>query len=82
LAKSDTAETHTATGPVEVSLYAVSLTIFRPDEPADSYLFRPFWKVMGLPHDLPTIDVLIGMDLIREIVLTINGPAGSFALTF
>jgi hypothetical protein len=38
--------------------------------------------VTGLAHSLPGIDVLIGLDLVRELVLTVDGPAGRFALAF
>ena len=35
-----------------------------------------------LPHDLDDVDVLFGLDLLREVVLTVDGPAGRFSFDF
>jgi hypothetical protein len=74
--------TQTASGSVAVDLYDVSLTLFDPAGGPRTSFFRPAWTVMGLPHDLPTVDALIGMDLINELVLTVDGPARRFTLAF
>jgi hypothetical protein len=75
------ASTTTASGPVVVSLYRVSLTLYDPARsPADALVFGST-TVTELAFDLPDADVLIGLDLIRALVFTVDGPAGQFALS-
>jgi len=74
--------TQTAGGPIRVNLFDVSLTIYDPAAPPGSFLVRPQWSVTDLPQDLPMVDVLIGLDLIRQIYLNIEGPSGHFTLSF
>ena len=76
------ASTQTAAGPAPVALYKISFTIYDPAGGPGTGLFRGTWAVTNLPVDLPDVDVLFGMDLIREIVLTVNGPGQTFALDF
>jgi hypothetical protein len=38
--------------------------------------------VTGLPHDLDNVDILFGLDLLREVVLTADGPGQTFSLNF
>jgi hypothetical protein len=45
-------------------------------------LSRANWLVTDLPQDLADVDVLFGMDLLRELVLTVDGPAQTFTLDF
>jgi hypothetical protein len=45
-------------------------------------LMRPDWLVTGLAQDLGDVDVLFGLDLLREVVLTVNGPGKTFSLDF
>jgi hypothetical protein len=75
-------QTHTASGVATVQYYRVSLTLFDPTTAGAPTMFRPTWTVTNLPHDLPDTDVIIGMDLIDEIILNINGPGKQFTLTF
>ena len=77
-----TVSTTTAAGSARIPVYQISLTIFDTALPPADILHRDTWTVTGLPHDLPDVDVLIGLDLIRELVLTVDGPAGQFALSF
>lgn len=35
-----------------------------------------------LPQDLDDVDILFGLDLLQQIVLTVNGPTLSFSLDF
>jgi hypothetical protein len=72
----------TASGSVLVDRYEISLSIFGPTEIAGPALVRPSWNVTSFSQVLPGIEALIGMDLIRQIVLTIDGPAGTFTLDF
>jgi hypothetical protein len=60
----------------------VSLTLYDPTAPAGSSLVRPRWTVTDLPQDLPMVDVLIGMDLLNQIQLFVDGLAQRFTLTF
>jgi gag-polyprotein putative aspartyl protease len=73
-------QTTTAAGSVQVHLYQVSFTIY--DLTSGVTLTRPDWTVTNLLHDLDDVDVLIGLDLLREIVLTVNGPGQAFSLDF
>lgn len=72
----------TASGSVLVDRYEISLSIFGPMGIAGPALVRPLWNVTSFSHALPGIEALIGMDLIRQIVLSIDGPAGAFTLDF
>jgi hypothetical protein len=76
------ATTTTAAGQVAVQLYRVSLTRYDPIRPPADTFGRGTVFVTDLAHDLPGVAVLIGLDLIRELVLTVDGPAGQFALSF
>jgi hypothetical protein len=38
--------------------------------------------VTDLVEDLPDVDVLFGLDLLHEIVLTADGPGQTFTLDF
>jgi hypothetical protein len=35
-----------------------------------------------LPQDLKDADVVVGLDLIQQLILHVDGPAGQFTLTF
>ena len=73
-------QTTTAAGSVQVRLYQVSFTIY--DLASGVTLNRPDWTVTNLLHDLDDVDVLFGLDLLREVVLTVNGPRQMFSLHF
>lgn len=72
----------TASGSVLVDRYEISLSIFGSAGIAGPALVRPSWNVTSFSQSLPGIEALIGMDLIRQVVLTIDGPAGAFTLDF
>jgi hypothetical protein len=74
--------TQTASQQVFVTLFEVSLSNYDVNAPAGSSLTRPQGEVLQLPHNLPTVDVLIGLDLIAQIVLHIDGPIQTFSLTW
>jgi len=66
-----------------VKLYRVGLGITDPREPAGSaWLIQPNLLVMELVSVLPTVDALIGLDILRECKLFLGGPAGRFTLEF
>jgi hypothetical protein len=73
--------TQTASGKVPVTFYKVSFTIYQLPGPGTD-LSRIEWEVLSLAEDLPDVDVLFGLDLLREIVLTIDGPGARFTLDF
>jgi hypothetical protein len=72
----------TASGIVTVDRYEISMSIFGPAGAAGPALVRPLWNVTNFSQALFGIEALIGMDLIRQIVLNIDGPGGVFALEF
>ncbi len=71
--------TQTASGVAFVRFYRVSFTLF---DPAGMTFSRATWVVTDLPQDLPDVEVLFGMDLVGELVLNVDGPAGQFTLEF
>jgi hypothetical protein len=75
------AQTRTAAGTVSVRYYQISFTIYDLAS-GGAVLSRPDWTVTNLLHDLADVDVLFGLDLLREIVLTVDGPGGVFVLDF
>jgi hypothetical protein len=60
----------------------VSLTLYDPTNLSGPRLFRADWSVTNLPQDLKDADVIVGMDLIKQFILHVDGPAGQFTLTF
>ena len=76
------ATTQTATALATIRFYQITLTVHDPIRAGAQPLIRSDWVVTDLPVDLPNIDVLIGLDLIRQITTTIDGPGGLFALIF
>lgn len=68
-------------GPVTVDLYRVSLTVCDASQPHIPWFTIPditvFELTPGVPHD-----VLIGMDVLAQCRLTVDGPAGVFTLDF
>jgi hypothetical protein len=72
----------TASGMVLVDRYEISLSLFGPAGIAGPALVRPLWNITSFSQSLPGIAALIGLDLIRQIVLTIDGPGGTFTVAF
>ncbi len=77
-----TARTHTAGGVVTVSLHEVSLSIEAPGQVGGLVVTRPSLLVSELAAVLPDADVLIGLDLLLEGKLLLDGPARCFTLDF
>ena len=70
--------TQTAGGQVPVGLYKVSLTISDPQNPSGPAIVEDQLTVMELPHNLPNVDVLIGLDILWKCRLLFDGPARQF----
>jgi hypothetical protein len=73
---------HTAAGQVAVNLYRVSLTINGPAGIAGPVLVLPDLLVSELTASLPNIEALIGMDVLRQCLLILDGPGKQFILGF
>jgi hypothetical protein len=74
--------THTVAGLVRVNLYEVSLGINDPIQPGSPWLTEPDLLVMELAAVLPSVDVLIGLDVLLRYKLLLDGPARQFTLEF
>jgi hypothetical protein len=68
-------------GSTAVNLYHVSLSVCDAVQPPSSWFTHPDLLVMELPPGTP-VDVLIGMDVLIQCRLTVDGPAGVFTLDF
>jgi hypothetical protein len=74
-------QTQTAAGSANVTFYRISFSIYQLLG-GGSLLSQVDWLVTSLAEDLADVDVLFGLDLLREIVLTVDGPAGQLTLDF
>jgi hypothetical protein len=74
--------TQTAGGIVKVQLYEVSLSIPNPTGARTPMLVHPEWEVTEFLHAPPQIDVLIGLDVLNQCLVVIDGPGGRFTLGF
>jgi hypothetical protein len=78
-----TTSTHTAAGPIPVKLFAVSLGITDPARPAGSpWLTQSGLLAMEMPSPIPGVDVLIGLDILLDCKMLLDGPARQFTLEF
>jgi hypothetical protein len=77
-----TTSTHTAAGNVPVKIYSVSLGITDPNQPVRTWLTHSTLQVTELNALLPDTDVLIGLDVLLECKLLLDGPAPQFTLEF
>jgi hypothetical protein len=75
------AQTHTAAGPVQVNVYEISLSILSPTG-ATPMFTAPRLLATELISAAPGIDVLVGLDVILQGILHIDGPGGVFGFTF
>jgi hypothetical protein len=76
-----TTSTYTAGGSVTVNLYEVSLSITDPSRPAPLLTFGSL-LVSELAAVLPDADVLVGLDVLLQQRLVLEGPGRQFTLEF
>jgi hypothetical protein len=76
-----TAWTMTASGPVQVNLYAVSLSTTDPNQGAASpWITVPNLVVSELATTLPDADVLVGLDVLLQTRLFLDVPGRQVTL--
>jgi hypothetical protein len=71
--------THGISGPIPVRLFLVTLFILDASRPHLPWFVHPDLLVMELPAGLP-FDGLVGLDVLRNGKLFLDGPAGQFTL--
>jgi hypothetical protein len=76
-----TRQTSTPTGKMQVRMYKISFSIYSQTTGTVN-LSRGDWEVADLPENPDGVDVLFGLDLLRQIILTVNGPGQTFSLDF
>ncbi len=81
LSPSGSASTHTAGGLVFVNVYEISLSILHPIS-SSPFFTGSHLQVTELGHAAPSVEVLVGLDVLLQGVLTLDGPARTFALSF
>lgn len=74
--------THTARGSVPVQLFEVSLSIPPAGNLPGPMLTRSDLTVMELVDPPLDVEVLIGMDILLDCRLLLDGPGGQFTLDF
>ena len=81
LVGSGSVQTHTPAGSLTVLLYEASLSIVPPGSAVPLFTV-PQLLVTELRHAAPGIAVLVGLDVMLQGVLALDGPARKFSLTF
>jgi hypothetical protein len=74
------AQTSTAAGQVNVGVYEISLSIVPPGGAAQ--FTDPRLVATELIYAAPGIEVLVGLDVILQGILHVDGPGGTFSFTF
>jgi hypothetical protein len=74
------ASTHTAAGQVTVDLYEASLAILPSWQHSQPNLTLPSIWVSELAAVLPDADVLIGLNVLLEYQMIVDGPGRTFSL--
>ena len=82
LTPAQTVATYTAGGYVSVDLYRVSLTILDTLSGSGPMFTKSSLWVTELAVPLPGIEVLIGLNVVLDLVLTVDGPRQTFTLDF
>ncbi len=77
-----TTSTHTAAGQVTVNVCSVSLGITDPQQAVRTWLTVPMVHLTELSVILPDTDVLIGLDVLLNCKVILEGPARRFTLEF
>jgi hypothetical protein len=76
------ASSQSVTGLAAVKLFDVSLSIPPAANAPGTMLTRHDITVMESPNALPDVDVLIGLDVLLDCKLLLDGPARHFTLEF
>ena len=76
------AKTHAAGGQMAVNVFEMSLSITDPAAVGAPMFVHPYLTVTELPYPPAGLDVLIGLDVILEGRLLIDGATRSFTLEF
>jgi hypothetical protein len=74
-------KTHGIGGVVQVQMFRASLIIVDPVQPQVPWFVQPDLLVMELPPGTPA-DVLIGMDILLDFRLLMDGPNRQFTLDY
>jgi hypothetical protein len=74
--------TQTFAGPVPVDLYEVSVSVTQPGWTAGPSFVVPDVDVMEYAQTISRIDAVIGLDVLLQCQLIIDGPAMQFSLSF
>jgi predicted aspartyl protease len=74
------AKNQTVGGVVKVNLYRVSVGLPPVFGFPNTTVLEDMLEVAELPAALPGVEFLLGMDVLRRCVLTVNGPAGTVSL--
>ena len=82
LSPSGSTKTQTARGQVSVNLFEVSLGIPPAGNLPGPMLTRSDLVVMELAAPIPDVEVLIGLDILLDCRLLLDGPARQFTLDF
>jgi hypothetical protein len=82
LSKIVSSSSTTTGGRLSVDLFDVCLEISDPARPAGPWLTSSDLRVIEMTTVLPDTDVLIGLDVLLECGLHLDGPAKQFTLEF
>ena len=74
--------TQTAAGSIPVQLFDVSLSIPPAGNLPGTMLTRSNLRVMELIDPIPDVEVLIGLDILLDCRLLLDGPGRQFTLEF
>ena len=74
--------TQTAGGIVQASIHHVSIGILDPNQPGSPSFSLPTVLISELPFFLPDADVLVGLNVLLECNLMLDGPGRKFSLQF
>jgi len=74
--------THTSGGTYPVDLYKVSLTISPPGGTSGPTLVESDLTVHEMAHRVPGVDALIGLNVLSNCLLIVDGPGQYLTLSF
>jgi len=64
---------------VSAPIHEITLSLWDANSPGQLWLVYPALDVLELPPTIP-FDVLIGLDVVRQIRMWVDGPGGIFTL--